>query len=197
MILGIFRHRHHLAAGAFAIALAVGPSGTRAQQLDYDAIAKRPGYTVTKTIEDGREVVRIRKETVLIVIDSKGMMGIDRADAVLCFWELYVKLKVGADYCFPDSERELKEDSADAVERFKDFIVANSLTPVTRDSLDAYVERQRAELASRGPKTATGQPHCTKLDFFEYFQTAGRDKRRADVAKILAVPRPPVMNPCL
>jgi hypothetical protein len=195
MISGMFRHP--LAAAAFTIALAVGPSGTRAQQLDYDEIAKRPGYTVTKTIEDGHEVVRIRKETVVITIDSKGMIGIDRSGAaVLCFWDIYVNLKVGADYCFPDSERELKEDSADAVERFKDFIVANSLTPITRDSLDAYVERQRAELASRGPKTATGQPHCTKLDSFEYFQTAGRDKRRAEVAKILAVPRPPVLNPC-
>ena len=54
---------------------------------------KRPGYTVTKTIEDGHEVVRIRKETVVITIDSKGMMGIDRSDAVLCFWDLYVNLK--------------------------------------------------------------------------------------------------------
>jgi hypothetical protein len=189
--------RHPLAAAALTIALAAVSSGIRAQQLDYDEIAKRPGYTVTKTIEDGHEVVRIRKETVVITIDSKGMMGIDRSDAVLCFWDLYVNLKVGADYCLPDSEPELKEDFTDAVERIKTFIVANSLTPVSRSDLDAFVEKRRTEFLARVPKTPPGMPRCARLDFFTDYLADGREKRRADVAKILAVPRPPVLNPCL
>jgi hypothetical protein len=115
---------------------------------------------------DGREVVSIRKATVEIHIDASGAMGMDKDIAVMCVWDEYVTLNIGADYCFADSERELKEDFADAVERFKDFIVANSLTPVTRGELDAYVAEKRATLAVRGPKTATGAPHCTKLDFF-------------------------------
>ena len=108
-----------------------------------------------------------------------------------------VNLLIGAEYCFPDSERELREDFADAIERFKTFIVANSLTPVSRSDLDASVEKRRAEFLARVPQTPPGTPRCTKLDFFADYQADGREKRRADVTKILAVPRPPVMNPCL
>src|ERR1700761_7722341 len=101
-----------------------------AQQLDYNEIAKRPGFTVTRETVNGEEVVTIRKSTVTIHIDKKGAMGVDQDTAVMCGWTIYVGLHVAADYCFPDSEKELREDFADAVERFKDFIVANSLTPV-------------------------------------------------------------------
>ena len=188
--------RNALAAGFLCLALAIWGACALAQEIDVDALAKRPGFLVTKKVINGKEVVEIRKATVTINIDKDGMMGVDQDTAVLCVWSEYVNLHIGADYCFPDGERELKEDFADAVEHFKDFIVANSLTPVTRSDLDAYVEKRRAELISRMSKTAGGAPRCPKLDFFVDYQADGRKKRRADVAKILAIPRPPVMNPC-
>src|SRR5665213_46800 len=177
------------------LALGVSTTSASAQQIDYGELAKRPGFTVTRKVVKGEEIVTIRKASVEIEVSSRGTLGVDRDTAVLCLWNEYVKLHVGADYCFPDSERELKEDFADAVERFKDFIVANSLTPVTRGELDAYVEKRRTELVSRMSKVPAGAPRCPKLDFFVDYQADGREKRRADVAKILAVPRPPVMNP--
>jgi hypothetical protein len=187
--------RLRLIAFLAVLAVVAGGAATLAQQLDYDEIARRPGFTVTKRTVDGQEVVQIRKAT--ITIDKDGMMGVDSDTAVLCAWKEYVNLHVGADYCFPDSERELREDAADAVEQFKNFIVANSLAPVSRGDLDAFVEKRRAELMSHAPKTPVGAPRCPRLDFFVDWQADGRDKRRADVAKILAVPRPPVLNPCL
>lgn len=167
-----------------------------AQQLDYDEIAKRPGFTVSRKTVNGDEVVQIRKATVTIEIDKNGAIGLDRDAAVLCLWKEYVNLHNAADYCFPDSERELREDFADAVERFKDFIVANSLAPVTRSELNAFVEKRRREMIARMPKPAAGAQRCPRLDYFADYQADGHEKRRADVAKILAVPRPPVMNPC-
>lgn len=166
-----------------------------AQQLDLDALALRPDFEVTR--KDGDRVIEVRKNSVVISKSGDGLLGIDSDRAVLCAWNEYVGLLIAAEYCFPDSERELREDFADAVERFKTFIVANSLTPVSRSDLDAAVEKRRAELLARIPRTPPGAPRCARLDIFADYQADGREKRRADVAKILATPRPPVMNPCL
>ena len=184
---------------AFFSTLVVVVSGMSAlaQQLDYDKIAKRPGFTVTKKMVNGHEAVQIRKATVTIDIDENGAVGVDRDTAVLCLWNEYTKLHIGADYCFPDSEREMREDFADAVERFKDFIVANSLQPVSRSDLDAYVANRRADFLARAPRTEPGAPRCPRTGMFTDYQADGREKRRAEVARILATPRPPVMNPCL
>lgn len=183
-------------AGVSGLMIAGGVACAFAQQIDFDALAKRPGFQVTKRVVNGEEIIELRKGSVMIEKSRDGIMGVDSDTAVLCVWDEYVNLHVAADYCFPDSERELREDFADAVERFKDFIVANSLTPVTRGDLDAYVEKRRAEMHSRMPKTPPGAPRCPKTDMFIDYQADGREKRRADVATILAVPRPPVMNPC-
>ena len=189
--------RRRLIALFTTLVVVAGGITAWAQQLDYDEIAKRPGFTVTKKTVDGQEVVTIRKATVTIHINKDGAMGMDQNTAVLCAWTIYVDVHVAADYCFPDSERELKEDLADGIERFKDFIVANSLRPVTRSDLDAYVEKQRADLLSRAPKVAAGAQRCPRTDQFSYYQVQGREKRRAEITQMLAVPRPPVMNPCL
>ena len=173
-----------------------GGAAALAQQLDYDEIAKRPGFTVTKKMVNGHEVVQIRKATVTIDVDKDGALGVDQDTAVLCLWNEYTKLHIGADHCFPDSEREMREDFADAVESFKDFIVANSLAPTSRIELDAYAEKRRADFLARVPKAEPSAPRCPRTDMFTGYRADGRDKRRAEVARILATPRPPVTNPC-
>jgi hypothetical protein len=188
--------RRRLIALFATLVVVAGGAAALAQQLDYDEIAKRPGFTVTRETVNGEVPVTIRKATVTIHINKNGAMGVDQDTAVLCVWNEYTKLHIGADYCFPDSERELREDFADAVERFKDFIVANSLSPVSRSDLDAYVEKRRTDFLARVPKAEPGVPRCPRTDMFTDYRADGREKRRADVARILATPRPPVMNPC-
>ena len=165
-----------------------------AQQIDVDALAKTPGFTVTKKIEKGEEIVEIRKATVVIRMSRGGIIGTDSDIAIQCAWQIYADLKVVADFCYPESELELKEDLTAAVEDLKSFIVANSLTPVARKDLDAWVQTRAQKLAGR-PRTEATTTYCR--DHLGDFQKDGREKRRADVAKMLAVPRPPVMNPCL
>jgi len=169
-----------------------------AQQIDVEALAKQPGFQVTKKMVRGEEVTEIRKATVGITISRQGTIGSDNGDtAILCAWQIYVDLKLASDICFPNSEPELKSDLADAVEALKNFIVANSLTPVARTDLDAFVQKRWTEKFSRVPKSVAGTEKCPMRDWLADFQKDGQEKRRADVAKMLAVPRPPVMNPCL
>jgi hypothetical protein len=64
-------------------------------------------------------------------------------------WQIYVDLTLASDFCFPDSRADLKQDLAEAVERPKDFIVTNSLTPVARQELDPFVQKRRTEKFSK------------------------------------------------
>jgi hypothetical protein len=183
-----------LAAMIALLAIIGGAQLALAQQLDLEEEARRPGFTVTKKIVNGEEIVEIRKATVVIEMSSKGTLGMDSDTAVLCAWDSYISAKLGADFCFPDSEPELREDLADALERFKDFIVANSISPVQRDELDVYAQRKFARTFAKPPSPPNAE-RCQ--NYLGEFKARGREKRREDVAKILAVPRPPVLAPCI
>lgn len=180
-----------------SLPIACGAMCAFAQDIDLEALAKRPGFTITKKVVKGEEIVEIRKASVVIQKTRDGMLGTDDDTAVMCMWEIYVDLKLASDFCFPDSERELKEDMADAVEHLKDFIVANNLTPVTRAQLDTIVQNRWKDKFAKMPSSLAGTQRCPMRDWLEDFKADGREKRRADVAKALAVSRPPVMNPCL
>src|SRR5260370_31697699 len=167
----------------------------RAQQINLDALAKQPGFQVTTKVVKGEEVTEIRKATVVITISPRGTVGWDSGHtAILCAWQIYVDLKLTSDIRCPDSEPELKRDLTDAVEGLKDFIVANSLTPVARTDLDAFVQKRWTEKFSRVPKSVAGTEKCPMLDWLADFQKDGQEKRRAELATMLACPRPPGMN---
>jgi hypothetical protein len=185
-----------VASAVVSVIFALGTGGhfALAQQLNLDELAKRPGFTVTKKTVNGEEIVEIRKATVTIEMSRAGTIGTDSDSAVLCVWDIYITEKLGADYCYPDSEHELKEDMTDALERLKDFIVANSISPVTRAELDASVQRKFTQTFAKPPNPPNAE-RCR--EHFQAFISAGRESRRAALAKILAVPRPPVLNPCI
>lgn len=180
------------------LALAGSVAGARAQQIDVEAISKRPGFQVTKKVVHGEEITEIRYATVVIEITRDGAIGSDSGKvAIFCAWDIYVGLMLGADYCYPDSHWELKEDLVDAVERLEGFIVANSLTPITREQLEAAVQRRRKEFVDGISRMPAHGPRCPSTSWIDELQRDGRAKRRADVTEMLAVPRPPVLNPCL
>ncbi len=181
--------------GLYAFAQQIG-------QLDLESLAKRPGFTVTRKVENGKEVVEIRKASVVITMDRDGSIGTDSEGAILCHWHIYVDLALAADFCFPKDKRELSQELADGVERLKDFIVANSLVPVARSDLDDFVQRRRTELFAGHSERLVGTTQChERYEQLAEFEKIGREKRRAELDKyldkLLAVPRPPVMNPCL
>jgi hypothetical protein len=130
-----------------------------------------------------------------------GSSGWDRsgAGAVLCAWEIYVLVHALAEVC-PGVDADLNEALKIAVDRINHFIVENSIHPVTSDEVNAAVVRKKARALFSLP---TDDPArllelCRKSDFSPYpKKPVSRTEGSQSVDELLAIPRPPVMNPCL
>jgi uncharacterized protein YodC (DUF2158 family) len=184
-----------LLLGALLIVLA---RSALAQPFDLEAIAKQPGTEVSKRTENGGEVVEIRRGGVTVTVKDGKQSGFDNSGhgAVLCTWELMVSAKAAADVCFPGEFADVASLLQEEIEMFNDFIAANSLRPVTKDDL-------KAGIAQRASRMKAGSDACLnpRRHFLEPLTEQLRATSRAEVKKkfdeALAVPRPPVLNPCL
>lgn len=116
--------------------------------------------------------------------------------AVLCSWLILTELKAIHQQCHaaesPDIERALDR----SLERFHTFIVANSAE--TRERLEAAVadrlSEARAEAeAHRDAEICAGDVE----EFYRFFTRGGADGVDEWTERTLAVPRPPVLDPCL
>ena len=126
-------------------------------------------------------------------LENGGSLSIDnsKGGAVMCAWQIYAGMKNTMDKCHPE-ETELRQNFGLAVEKLERFIVANSLTPVTKIELEDALQKQFDKM----PDQCTGEANkmaekfiSKKSEFLEKFQKSIDDS--------LAVPRPPVINPCL
>src|SRR5258708_16467804 len=123
----------------------------RGQGVNLDAIAAQPGAQTTTTAnKDGSEVkeVKLPNGVTFHQVRRNGdtqTFGNDVSGhgAVLCAWEIYNALAAAIEICPEYRSEPLKADLADAIDRINNFIVANSLSPVTKTEL-----KKRA--ASRG-----------------------------------------------
>ncbi len=178
--------------------LVIAAAAAAAQPLDLEAIARQPGTEIVKRTENGAEVVEIRRGGVTVVIRDGQQVGTDtsRHGAVLCSWEMMVGLKAAADICFPQEFTEVSELLGEAIAAYDTFIVANSLTPVTKADLEARAE-ERARRLKAGGQACLNMRRDLLEPFAERLKTRSRAEVMRSVAEALSVPRPPVMNPCL
>lgn len=110
------------------------------------------------------------------------------AGAVLCAWSIYLTVQHYTKSC--DLVRGPADDAIDeAIVAIDDFILANSSLHPSRVALEAFKRRSETEA------TAT-RNFCANRDI-EQFRHVEPEALRQSVAKLLAVPREPVMNPCL
>lgn len=180
-----------------ALALILVTSTAHAQPLDLDAIGRQPG---TEIIRQG-DNVEIRRGGVTVIIDKNGgELGFDRSGtAVLCYWSIAIMAKISADLCYPGEFTELSRTLGEQIAAINDFIVANSLRPVTKDSLEKSVADRFTEASAR--MKAVGVPpaqYCRReRDAFLVPWNADLARFRNGFKDVLAVPRPPVTNPCL
>jgi hypothetical protein len=79
---------------------------------------------------------------------------------------------------------------ANAIDRIDDFIVANSLIPVSKAELQKGAASRRENVSQLC--RSDGLAGMVKA-----FGSISHDKFMSSVADLLSVPRPPVMNPCL
>jgi len=114
------------------------------------------------------------------------------AGAVLCAWSIYLSVQAQTTACA--LPRRPTDDAIDqAIIAIDEFILANSSLHPTKSMLEDFKHNAAASEVSgarRGPK------FCTNQDL-ERFRSLSPEKIQASVKALLAVPREPVMNPCL
>jgi hypothetical protein len=112
------------------------------------------------------------------------------AGAVLCSWSIYLSIQARTAACkLPRTETDDAID--DAIAAMDEFILANSSLHPTPAMLDDFKRRNLSNL-DRFPSKS----HCQDR-LITVFRNKPADEIRAATKAFLAVPREPVMNPCL
>jgi hypothetical protein len=115
--------------------------------------------------------------------------------AVLCVWAIYLSVKSHTAVC--GLARRPVDDAIDnAIAKIDEFIIANSSLHPSRAALEDF-KRRAAEQelkALGGQKTYCEGPGARDI---EGFRSTSADEVQKSVTALLAVPREPVMNPCL
>jgi hypothetical protein len=115
------------------------------------------------------------------------------AGAVLCLWSIYLSIRAQTAACA--LPRRPVDDAMDqAIGAMDDFILANSSLHPTKAMLEAF-KRDAAAATVEGARQ--GRPQFCKSPDLEKFRSTAPEKVLANVKAALAVPREPVMNPCL
>jgi hypothetical protein len=122
--------------------------------------------------------------------------------AVMCVWSFYVGLAAYLDICFPDKDKEFREDLGKGIDKIDQFIVENSLIPVSKADLEARERSVRTRFSEASPSeiqtTCSASPGDNRYGVYASFRSAlTNEKLKASIADLLSVPRPRVMNPCL
>ena len=110
------------------------------------------------------------------------------AGAVLCAWSLYLTIQAQTAAC--GLPRRPVDDAIDqAVADIDEFILANSSLHPTR----SMPENFKHDAAAR----AAGPQYCENKDLATFRSSLSPEKVQSSVKTLLAIPREPLMNPCL
>ena len=116
------------------------------------------------------------------------------AGAVLCIWLIHVTVQAWTAECgLPRSAADSALD--ESIAAMDEFIIANSSLHPTRAAL-ADFKRRAAESELSGMRREGSPKMCVNRDI-EGFRQRSPDQISASTKELLAVPREPVMNPCL
>lgn len=114
--------------------------------------------------------------------------------AVLCAWSIYLSIRTQTAAC--SVAREPVDDAIDeAITAIDGFIIANSSLHPTHEMLRDF--KHRAEESELKNARQRGMQKYCENSFAQHLRRQGPDQVRASVKGLLAVPREPVMNPCL
>lgn len=150
---------------------------------------------ITRKTESGKELRSLKFVGGVSIseLEDGGILSMDnsKGGAVMCAWEIYATMKNTMDKCHPE-ETELRQNFDLAIEKLEKFIVANNQTPITKTEIETDRQKKRDML----PDQCKGETDemtkyflANKSEFLEKFQES--------IDASLAIPRPPVLNPCL
>jgi hypothetical protein len=117
------------------------------------------------------------------------------AGAVLCSWSLLLSIRTTSQAC--GMAKEPIDDAIDqAIAAIDEFIIENSSLRPTRAMLEDFKQRAANQeldiLRRRGLQNA-----CGPRSDIQGFRSGTPEQMQASVRSLLAMPREPVMNPCL
>jgi hypothetical protein len=116
------------------------------------------------------------------------------AGAVLCAWSIYQAVRTETQAC--GLARRPVDDAIDAaIAAIDEFILTNSSLHPTRATLEDF-KRRAAEQELSGLRQLGLQKFC-EVSSVEIWRSRRPEEIQASVKSLLAVPREPVMNPCL
>ena len=175
----------------------------------WDKLAEQPGAKVEDSMVNGKERRLIKLESgVDFVLQRNGnevsYTGFDHSGhgGVMCAWGIYGSLRMFMDMCPTKTDDDLKMELDGALDIIGDFIVENNLTPVTKDQLlsGLHTKMENEMKLLRGMPKEQVHKTCLSSDartMIEAMKRMPKEKLHANIAKLLSVKRPPVMNPCL
>jgi hypothetical protein len=113
--------------------------------------------------------------------------------AVLCVWSIYLSVQARTATCA--LPRRPVDDAIDQlIAAIDEFIIANSSLHPTKAMLEEF--KQRAAASEARHIRQAGLDVCKSGDI-EHFRSPAPERIHAMAKSLLAVPREPVMNPCL
>jgi hypothetical protein len=119
----------------------------------------------------------------------------DPHGAVLCAWHIYLRVKDIGESCLSDEQSDFKQLLAQSVEKIEAFIMANG--PASQKEIDEARARIRADTAMFQHRLGYEVCRPAERDLYRHVEAQGLSAMRDYITKLLAVPRKPVMNPCL
>ena len=153
----------------------------------------------------------LRFAVILVVVLTPSVMGLSQdrmvlgprqfeyeksgRGAVLCVWAIYLSVKSHTVAC--GLARRPVDDAIDnAIAKIDEFIIANSSLRPSQAALEDFKRRvaEQELKALGGQKTYCEGPSASDI---ERFRSNNADEVQKSVTALLAVPREPVMNPCL
>lgn len=201
--------------GVSALALAAISHRASAADLDLNALAAKPGaVTTTRTKADGSETREVQIGGVVFWEERQDDRVVVKAEdrsghlAVMCGWMRYVEEAAMFDLCrAAHDETQIRQSLGEAVDRIDDFIVINSLTPITKEQLKDRAAEHAIQFKDQmtAMRPANVAQKCGPDEQWAALKSPqGPEIRTAAIAKIhhqvddlLSLPRPPVSSPCL
>lgn len=111
--------------------------------------------------------------------------------AVLCNWIIDLSVLTFHDQCHKNEAPEFRAALVESIDRINRFAAANS-----PESYEDMV-KQAEQYQSRDRQSTHTQCTASAEHFYQRLKRAGPENLRQSTSRMLAVPRPPVLNPCL
>ncbi|MBX9926130.1 MAG: hypothetical protein K2Y05_07210 [Hyphomicrobiaceae bacterium] len=169
--------------------------------VDLMRFANVPGTTVTRSVEGNTTITTLTRGGVLVTQENAGgkvaITGKDHSGygAIMCLWMTMVTVKATLASCFPGQYDALRRHVDATIDELNDFIVANSLTPVTKAEMVA-----KTTALFEQTRVAPGNPSCRQSPFAMMIAQMARQVEASSGGPVklldLGPPRPPVWNPC-